>query len=320
MGHRVLASSRSCLRLVLFFLLHGALMYGVVEAQTPVVVTTTVTTDAQGGAVLTVDDATPRYHPSRVLVRFRNGAAPSFLPGSPPALTFTGDRSLHRVGNPPGLSVAEVMRRYRGNPNVVYVEPDYEVRAIATPTDPRWSEQWDMVKISAPQAWDIPSQTNASDIVVAVIDTGVDFTHPDLQGNLWVDPTDTTSNGFTCIGPCARGGMDDHGHGTHVSGTIGAATNNGIGIAGINWNVQIMALKFLGSGGSGFISDAVLCFDKVYEQKHGAARGLGHWGEQCDQPCGFLRGLEPGLLVRDGPLQLQLAGAGPSEPYLPDSG
>jgi len=202
------------------------------------------------------------HHPSRVIVRFRLGV--STLPGSG-ADHNLGPSNVHLVGNPPGISVAEALRRYRANPNVLYAEPDYEVRAVATPTDPLWSQQWDMVKISAPGAWNL--STNSSEVIVAVIDTGIDFTHPDLQASLWTNPADG-SHGFTCMGgSCAPGGQDDYGHGTHVAGTIGANADNGAGIAGVNWRAQILSCKFLGSSGSGSVSDAILCFNQLVSLK-----------------------------------------------------
>ena len=210
--------------------------------------------------ITTVGITVPAFHPSRVLVRFRNGAPSDFLPGSPSVSDFPGQRNLHLVQNPPGLSVAEVMRRYQANPNVLYAEPDYIVRTDVTPNDKLWNQQWDMTKISAPTAWN--TQTDSSNVVVAIIDTGIDFTHPDLQGNLWTSPTG--SHGFDCVnGKCVEGGMDNFGHGTHVAGTICAVANNGIGLAGINWSVKLMSLKFLDANGSGNISDAVLAFDQV---------------------------------------------------------
>jgi subtilisin family serine protease len=230
------------------------------EAQAPLT-QTTISFDAQVAATAdTLGAAGAAFHPSRVLVRFRNGAVSDFLPGSPSARGFPGDRNLHLVQNPPGISVAEAVARYRANPNVLYAEPDHVVQIVATPTDPLWSKQWDMTKISAPTAWN--TQTDSSSVVVAVIDTGIDFSHSDLRANLWANSVG--SHGFTCMnGTCTEGGSDDFGHGTHVAGTIGAATNNGIGIAGINWQVQLMSLKFLDANGSGYISDAILAFDQV---------------------------------------------------------
>src|SRR5438093_1331386 len=204
-----------------------------------------------------------RYHPSRVLVRFRG--APQFHPGSGQARLLSQQLNLFLVDNPQDVPVPDAIAGYKRNPNVVYAEPDYQVQAIdTTPLDPMWSQQWDMTKIQAPTAWD--KQTNAGDVVVAVVDTGIASNHPDLQANLWTDPV-TLAHGFTCIGgTCTAGGDDDFGHGTHVAGTIGAASN-GIGIAGINWVVNLMSMKFLDSTGSGSISDAVVAFNKIAELK-----------------------------------------------------
>ncbi len=240
----------------------AALTPAALEAQASHSVSTSISLDERGVPVATtVGTGAPAYDPSHLLVHFRNGAPAEFLPGSGPARRFRGDPDLFLVEKPPGLSVAEAVRQYRAKPNVLYAEPDFLVQTVATPADPLWNQQWDMTKISCPTSWD--SQTDAGDVVVAVMDTGVDFTHQDLQSNLWTNPLDG-SHGFTCMsGTCTAGGSDDFGHGTHVAGTIGAAANDGIGIAGINWKVQLLSLKFLDSSGSGYISDAVLCFQKV---------------------------------------------------------
>jgi len=204
-----------------------------------------------------------RALPRRALVKFRPGRAPEVLPGSGRARTFPGDDRLIAVEPPPGWTVAQTVRRYRANPNVEFAEPDAVAQVSLTPTDPRWSEQWGMLKISAPEGWE--TAHTSTDVVVAVLDTGIDFTHPDLQGNLWTDPG-TGAHGFTAMdGVLAPGGEDDHGHGTHVAGIIGAVANNGIGVAGMTWQVQLLSMKFLGSGGTGDVSDAILCFDKLVE-------------------------------------------------------
>jgi subtilisin family serine protease len=246
-------------------------------AQSPQTGQTVANVDAQGILTATGAGAAPASHPTQVLVHVRPGSVADFLPGTPTARAFPGDQDLYLVSNPPGLSTAEVLRQYRANPNVLYAEPDYLLQAVdVTPNDPRWGEQWDMVKIAAPAAWGAtPPQTDAGDVVVVVIDTGVDYTHPDLQGNLWANPLDNSQHGFTCInGPCVAGGADDYGHGTHVAGTIGAVGNNGIGIAGINWSVQILSIKFLNSGGSGYTSDAILAFNKATELKQQGVNGV----------------------------------------------
>jgi subtilisin family serine protease len=171
---------------------------------------------------------------------------------------------LHSLDVPPGLNVAETASRYRANPNVLYAEPDYIVRADTTPNDTQWGQQWDMVKIGAPAAWD--TQTDVSDIVIAVVDTGINFSHPDLAANIWSHPNDSLIHGYSCFGGvCNPGGIDDQGHGTHVAGTIGAVGNNGVGVAGVNWHAKIASFKFLNSGGSGQISDAVVAFAKIKE-------------------------------------------------------
>jgi len=202
-------------------------------------------------------------HPSRVLVRFRAGVR-DFLSGSGSPQSFAHSPNLFLISTPASLSVDETLNRYRASSNVIYAEPDYAVGiSDSVPADPLWTYQWNMETIGAPAAWDI--QTDASNIVMAIVDTGIDYDHPDLASNLW---SDGISNGFTCInGPCVAGGIDDQGHGTHVAGVIGAGANNGVGVTGLNWNIQLMAFKFLDSRGSGYISDAVHAFDKIAELK-----------------------------------------------------
>ena len=160
---------------------------------------------------------------------------------------------------------------------VINVMPDYKLQIATTPNDPRFSELYGLenngstgvadADIDASLAWDYGT---SSSVVVAVIDTGVDYTHPDLASNIWVNPGEIAGNGIDDDGngfvDDIRGWdfanndadpFDDNGHGTHVAGTIGAVGNNGIGITGVAWEVDIMPLKFLGRDGSGFLSDAV---------------------------------------------------------------
>src|SRR5689334_13471913 len=139
--------------------------------------------------IVTSPDAKPKHHAGRVIVRFRGGPQP--INGSGQAKGLIQQLNLFSIDNPSGMSVEEAVGRYKNNPNVLYVEPDYEVQAVdATPSDTMWAQQWDMMKIQAPKAWDVPySQTNSSDVVVAIIDTGIAYNHPDLQGNLWTDPS-----------------------------------------------------------------------------------------------------------------------------------
>jgi subtilisin family serine protease len=129
---------------------------------------------------------------------------------------------------------------------LLYAEPNYIVHTSLIPDDTRWGELWGMNRISAPAAWD--TQTDAGMITVAVIDTGVDDTHPDLAG-ICVAGYDFANDD--------NDPMDDHGHGTHCAGIIGALGNNHLGVTGVCWNIRIMPLKFLSSYGGGSIANAV---------------------------------------------------------------
>lgn len=125
--------------------------------------------------------------------------------------------------------------------------------------DTLYSQQWDLQKINMPQAWTITK--GVDNIKVAVIDTGIDYTHPDFSGRTIINginhaSCDAFANSGQCSSPkVTESSIDDNGHGTHVAGTIGAVTNNDLDIAGINWNVTLMAVKAMGSDGSGNISD-----------------------------------------------------------------
>ena len=166
------------------------------------------------------------------------------------------------------------------------------------PNDVQFGDMWPLdntgqtggaadADIDAPAAWEVTH--GSSSMVVAVIDTGVDYAHPDLAGNMWVnvdevagDGIDNDGNGFVddVHGYDFINGdgdpMDDQGHGTHVAGTIGAVGNNGLGVTGINWDVQIMALKFLGADGSGSGSDAIEAIR--YAVDNGAVISNNSWG------------------------------------------
>jgi len=187
---------------------------------------------------------------------------------------------------------------------VSYAEPDYLFYLRNTePNDESYSSLWGMDNIEAPKAWDIT--TGSKDIVVAVIDTGVNYNHPDLKDNIWHNEgedwngnnpgnngLDDDGNGYIDdyygINPGEIDGdpIDGDTHGTHVSGTIGAVGNNSIGVAGVSWDVKIMCISFLkgGTGGTptGFGSTAIESV--VYAAKMGAHISSNSWGSRGNGP------------------------------------
>lgn len=188
---------------------------------------------------------------------------------------------------PPGLSVPQAQQALQRNPNVLYAEPDYIVYADVTPNDPFYVNLYGMGKINAPAAWD--TFAGDANFVVAIIDTGINYTHPDLAANMWLNPGEVAGNG---LDDDANGYIDDvygwdfanndnnpadgHGHGTHTAGTVGAVGNNGVGVAGVNWNVKLAALKFLSDAGSGSTSNAIKAVQ--YAVKEGIKVSNNSWG------------------------------------------
>jgi subtilisin family serine protease len=208
---------------------------------------------------------------------------------------------------PPTRDPQAFTAELESNPAVVYVEPNYIYHRMGTPNDPRFNELWGMnntgqtggtndADIDAPEAWDI--QTGSASVLIAVIDTGVDYKHEDLAANIWTnpgedawtDPNDpSTGNGSDDDGNGLvddwkgwdfvnndNDPFDDNLHGTHVAGTIGAVGNNGIGVAGVNWQTKIMPLKFLGGDGSGSLADAIAAI--LYAAQKGAKVMNNSWG------------------------------------------
>jgi thermitase len=188
---------------------------------------------------------------------------------------------------------------------VLYAEPNFQIKLDdpantsapidsfsrendpAGPNDPMFNDQWALsnlgqnggkqnADISALKAWQ--KTTGSNKVVVAVLDSGVDYTHQDLVSNIWFRPdnipqytdselgTFNDEHGFNLTDNVSDP-MDDNGHGTHCAGIIGAEGNNDEGIAGINWNVQIMPLKFLGRGGFGTTKDAIEAINYAIDRK-----------------------------------------------------
>ena len=204
------------------------------------------------------------------------------------------DTYLIAFGNVSIDALPTALEAFNAEANAIqYAEPDYVVFASATmPNDPAFNQLWGMHQqkdkdIDAPEAWDLTQ--GSSNVVVAVIDTGIDYGHEDLSSNMWRNPGEIPGNGIDDDGNGFRDDVygwdfcnedsdpyDDNFHGTHCAGTIGAAGNNGIGVAGVNWGVKLMAVKTMNQGGSGYISDAI---DAVYyTTRRGVRLTSNSWG------------------------------------------
>src|SRR5262245_43673054 len=236
-------------------------------------------------AISSVEGAAPNkpaFAEDEVLVRFQEGVSEQGKAnaharvGGKPVKEFKIVKGLQRIKLPVGMSVEEAVKLYRQNPNVLYAEPNYIARVQGVPNDPSFSALWGLQQINTPNAWDL--SLGSSSVVVATLDTGVDYKHQDLAANLWRNLLDCNSNGIDddgngyvddCYGidtinndsdPFDDGNIS---HGTHVAGTVGAIGNNALGVVGVNWNVSIMACKFIAAGGTGTIAAAIACMEYV---------------------------------------------------------
>jgi subtilisin family serine protease len=214
------------------------------------------------------------------------------------------DEVEDRIENAPGwLSIDDLddadayrtVAQYMALPEVEYVEPNFEIHIpeavdspmLPFPTDPRFEDQWALANlgqrggtagadISATRAW--ATTTGSDKVVVAVLDSGVDYMHEDLAPNMWKRPASVApyrdeelgtiddEDGFNAVDNAADP-MDENGHGTHCAGIIGAEGSNDIGIAGVNWKIRIMPLKFMNAGGFGTTKDAVEAINYVIDRK-----------------------------------------------------
>jgi hypothetical protein len=192
------------------------------------------------------------------------------------------------VGEVTSCDVDEVIAEMEKDDDIALVEKDHEVHAFGVPNDQYYSYLYGMNKIQAPAAWDI-STGCPSDVVIAVIDTGVDYNHSDLAANMWVNPGEIPGNGIDDdgngyvddvygINAINNSGdpMDDNFHGTHCAGTVAARGGNGIGVAGVTHCAKIMACKFLSASGSGATSNALECVEYAIDM--GAKISNNSWG------------------------------------------
>ena len=227
------------------------------------IITAFIVLIASAVAVLPQDKADVYVH-DEVLIKV-DGSAPDLRLAESGAQIIESFPALgwQRVKIPAGMSVDEAIASYRKFDGVVAVQPNFYYRLQLTPNDVDYTGGllYGLNKISAPAAWDL--STGSSSVVVANIDTGIRYTHDDLAANIWTNSGETPNNSIDDDG---NGFVDDfygwdfryndsdpldqNGHGTHTSGTIGAVGNNMIGVVGVNWTVKLMAIKIYSPAGT----------------------------------------------------------------------
>lgn len=247
----------------------------------------------------------PEHVPAEIVVKFRDAASSrgghqSVMRTISSRLGTMSIQSIQPLETDPSLAVVKMaddgktmsaLDVLQGEPSVVYAEPNYiyhttvTTAARGTPNDANFAKQWSMlntgqkdsagktgiagIDINILPLWQ-SGIVGSKDIIVAIIDTGIQWDHPDLKANLYTNPgeiadnrKDDDGNGFIDdlhgwnFNKNTANSNDDNGHGTHCAGVIGAAGNNKVGVAGINWNVSLMPVKFLSASGSGTMVDAV---------------------------------------------------------------
>jgi RHS repeat-associated protein len=228
----------------------------------------------------------PASRDREVLVRFRadvSRQAQDILlatHGARHQRALRGESRVEKIELPTGHDPFTAAAQMRVNPEVEFAEPNFLIeKSDLTPNDPSFDEQWGLNNtgqnggqfgsdIDATAAWQTTTGSQAT--VVAVIDSGIDFTHPDLTNNIWTNPQPSQSgdlNGWDYI--TDNGTIrDEQGHGTAIAGIIAARGNNGIGLSGVMWNASLMSLRVLDNTGTGDVSDAVEAID--YAASHGA--------------------------------------------------
>ena len=234
----------------------------------------------------------PSVTASQVFVKFaatattvEEGAAIRAVGGT---TVTTYPDSLQLVQLAPGSDVATTVKKLESRSGVSYASANSVIHteaATVTPNDPGYPYEWGLnnannVDIDAPEAWSVTTGSPA--VIVAVLDSGLDLSNPDFASHLWTNPVNDAAAGYPNdvhgwnFVSNTNNVNDDNGHGTHVTSLIAAAGNNGTGVAGVAWNVQIMPVKFLDSNGEGTTSEAVSAI--YYAVNHGARVINASWG------------------------------------------
>ncbi|WP_407690003.1 S8 family peptidase [Risungbinella massiliensis] len=196
------------------------------------------------------DTTVSQYAPGELIVKFKDG----IMSAQSDSLHKKNKTKVKEKSTKLGVevvefdkktSVEEMMKKYKQDPNVEYVEPNYYFHATWIPNDPYFgTQQWGPQKIQAPAAWDITR--SSSSVKIAIVDTGVQSNHPDLSGKV-INGYDFVDNDTIA--------QDGNGHGTHCAGIAAVLTNNGVGISGVAPDAQILAVRVLDNNGSGTLLD-----------------------------------------------------------------
>ena len=299
-----------------------------------------------GGRMTAQSDERPAFVPGQVIVRFQAGVTREQISDFYAQYGLAEKQNLDRdptdtdeemrlAASPVDID-DRLIELLENDPRVVYAEPNYLLQISETPpSDPLFEKLWALnntgqtggtadADIDALEAWEI--NKGSRDVIVAIIDTGIDYTHEDLASQMWANPKecpqgagkcvpnekDDDNNGFVDdfygvnLNDESGDPMDDFGHGTHVAGTIGAASNK-VGVVGINWNVRFVACKFLSAFGSGTTANAVRCFNYIHDLKNGQKQNIlvtnNSWGGG-----GFSQALMDAMGVPGSPLHICSAG------------
>jgi subtilisin family serine protease len=225
-----------------------------------------------------------RYREGELLVRFRDGVTQKdketilAAHGARRKKLLEGDSNFEKLDLPAGRDAKSAAANLLLNPQVQFAEPNFLIsKEDLTPNDPQFKQQWALqntgqnggqygsdIKVS--KAWETTTGSNLT--VIAVIDSGIDFTHPDLAANQWTNPRPSAANDlhgwdFVTASPEIT---DEHGHGTAIAGLIAADGNNSVGVSGVMWRASLMSLRVLDNTGTGDIASAVEAIDYAVTQ------------------------------------------------------